>query len=130
MFLRQSESIKPGGRAETGRKEELKEKENEGILCGSCLEPVTARRHRISVNGAHRHTFRNPAGVVFEIGCFSDAPGCGTTGTPTEEFTWFPGHGWNYTFCGSCGTHLGWHFSSREGRTFYGLILARLTFIN
>lgn len=130
IAFRQSDTEKPGGHADTAKGLASKEKEDGQILCGFCLEPVTNRRNRISVNGGHRHTFTNPAGIVFEIGCFSDAPGCRTTGAPTREFTWFAGHSWNYSLCASCGTHLGWHFTSGNDGSFFGLILARLTFIN
>jgi len=128
--FRQSGPVKPHERSNAAQKQESKEKGNGQILCGFCLEPITAQHLRISVNGEHRHTFTNPAGIVFEIGCFSDAPGCRTMGVPTTEFTWFPGHSWNYAYCASCGTHLGWYFTSGEGGGFFGLILARLTFIN
>lgn len=130
IAFRQSESFNQGGSAKTAGEQEKREKQNGHILCGICLEPVTARRHRISVNGGHQHTFTNPAGVVFEIGCFSDAPGCRTTGIPTKEFTWFPGHGWIYALCAGCGSHLGWYFTSGGGSGFFGLILERLAFIN
>lgn len=94
-----------------------------GLLCRRCLSLITSDRQRISVNGAHCHTFANPHGIVFEIGCFRNAAGCGTVGKPTSEFTWFAGYQWRIAVCGACLTHMGWRFDSASGPGFYGLIL-------
>ena len=97
----------------------------ERLLCLACGHPITSLRERISAGGAHQHTFANPAGFVFRIGCFGRAPGCAQAGTPTLEHTWFPGRAWRYALCGGCRTHLGWAF--QDGRSgFFGLILDRL----
>lgn len=71
------------------------------------------------------HTFFNPVGIVYEICCFSDAPGCTVFGKPTDEFTWFPGYTWEYSVCGTCSDHLGWFYNSSES-SFYGLINSKL----
>lgn len=96
------------------------------ILCRDCLHPVTRPADRISVQGRHRHTFANPHGVVYEIGCFRSAPGCGLIGPASDEFTWFAGHHWRVCVCAACLVHLGWRFASTDGEPFYGLILDRL----
>jgi hypothetical protein len=80
----------------------------------------------IEVNGAHRHTFANPHGKVFEICCFARAPGCINHGEPTTECTWFVGHAWRFAHCGSCFAHLGWQYQSQLAGSFYGLIRADL----
>lgn len=100
------------------------------LACTSCRSPVTSRGEAVVVDGCHDHTFFNPAGVLFEIGCFARAPGCEVLGTPTAEFTWFPGTRWSYGTCRACGTHLGWHFEGRGGEGFYGLISSRLVEID
>jgi hypothetical protein len=87
---------------------------------------VTSRDDAVEVAGKHRHTFFNPAGILFEIGCFGAASGCANEGTPTTEFSWFPGYAWRYSFCLACGAHLGWQFVSGDGPTFWGLVLSRL----
>ena len=99
--------------------------EEEELRCAACGHPITRPKLRISVNGQHGHTFVNPAGILFEIGCFSEAEGCGELGPESDEFSWFPGYSWQVAVCRSCMTHLGWRFWS-SGRTFYGLILNRL----
>ncbi len=78
------------------------------------------------MEGKHRHTFFNPAGVLFEIGCFSDAAGGEVWGVPTTEFAWFPGFAWRFCNCAGCHTHVGWQFLSGEA-SFFGLVLNRLT---
>jgi hypothetical protein len=96
------------------------------ILCRDCLHPVTRVQERIAVNGAHRHTFANPHGIVFEIGCFKRASGCAAVGPASDEFTWFAGYRWRAGLCAACLTHLGWVFTAAGGDGFHGLILERL----
>lgn len=96
------------------------------ILCRECLQPVTRERERLAVDGAHRHTFANPYGVVFEIGCFRRAPGCAYAGASSGEFSWFAGYTWRVALCAACLIHLGWVFQSTGGDRFHGLILERL----
>ena len=45
------------------------------IVCRSCLFPITRPDQRIAIQGAHEHTFANPHGIVFQIGCFGSADG-------------------------------------------------------
>lgn len=95
------------------------------IVCKQCLQPITSSDERINRDGSHRHTFANPNGQVFDIGCFRNAFGCGYAGQPSDEFTWFSGYFWRVCVCGMCLTHLGWLFVS-GGDNFHGLILDRL----
>ena len=97
----------------------------EAIYCKICGRPVTDSDKKISVRGSHTHTFFNPVGVVFELGCFSEAPGCNRVGEATSEFTWFAGFVWCYALCRGCKNHLGWFFEMGD-RSFYGLILANI----
>ena len=98
---------------------------DDDILCRQCLQPITHASERIQRQGEHVHTFANPHGFVFEIGCFKNANGCGYAGPPTDEFTWFSGYYWRMAVCRACLVHLGWLFTSGEDR-FNGLILERL----
>jgi len=98
---------------------------DESILCRTCRSPVTSHQQSISVNDRHQHTFFNPAGVIYEIRCFKKAPGIVIYGEPTDEFSWFAGHTWQYSICAACQEHLGWFFSSPDA-AFYGLIRPRL----
>jgi hypothetical protein len=96
------------------------------ILCRNCRHPVTHPQERIAMAGNHRHSFVNPAGLVFEIGCFRQAPGCRHAGPASPEFSWFPGYHWRIALCRGCQVQLGWRFESSVGGRFSGLILTRL----
>ncbi len=95
-------------------------------MCRLCALPITSKADRIAVSGSHLHTFANPHGFVFRIGCFSSAPGSVCVGAPSTEFAWFAGYGWQAAICARCGEHLGWRFRSSE-HTFLGLIMDKLT---
>ncbi len=107
---------------------EYKEEDTESgqIVCRQCGFAITNDSSRIAVSGTHHHTFANPHGIVYEIGCFGAAPGCAVMGRPTNEFTWFPPHSWQVAICGSCLSHMGWRFIQAGGSVFFGLILDRL----
>ena len=96
------------------------------IVCRQCRQAITRPNERISIQGSHQHTFANPHGIVFEIGCFKDVTGCGYAGAATDEFSWFAGYRWRICFCSMCLTHLGWIFSSNAGDIFHALILDRI----
>jgi len=95
------------------------------LACAFCQRPVTTTAARIEVDGAHEHSFTNPHGFRFTIGCFAQAVGCRVSGEPSTFWTWFPGFSWQIESCGRCGEHLGWLFHSADGE-FHGLILDRL----
>jgi hypothetical protein len=95
------------------------------LACAGCLRPVTTGAARTAVAGAHEHTFANPAGFQFHIGCFARAIGCLAVGEPTMDWTWFSGYSWQVERCATCGDHLGWLFRA-EAHLFHGLILDRL----
>jgi hypothetical protein len=105
------------------RKEGRREEEN--LYCFVCGRIVTQARYRISVDGTHRHSFTNPGGYRFEIGCFREAQGCEQTGEFTDFYSWFTGYAWRYAMCRSCRVHLGWVYKG-EGDSFFGLVLDRL----
>ena len=99
--------------------------DDEFLLCAKCLALITPRRAAMAVNGAHEHTFANPGGFVYTIGCFRQAPGCFAVGDSSTEFAWFSGYRWRVVICAACQSHLGWLFSS-GGSGFFGLILKNL----
>jgi len=95
------------------------------LLCGLCGHRITHTGEGIGVGGSHRHTFANPCGHVFRIGCFRTAPGCRPASTETTDFSWFTGYAWRIQVCANCFSHMGWEFRS-EGHGFHGLILERI----
>ncbi len=97
------------------------------IRCARCAQLVSTADQRFDQAGAHTHRFENPAGMVFEIGCFRSAPGCRSVGQATLEWTWFSGHAWSMALCVQCASHLGWAYGpGGTGDAFFGLILDRL----
>jgi hypothetical protein len=120
----------PGPEGETTLLEKEAEdqapEEEEYILCRQCRQAITRPDDRLSIQGAHRHTFANPHGIVFDIGCFRRVIGCGYAGAASDEFTWFAGYNWRVCYCTMCLTHLGWIFGSKAGDNFHGLIMDRL----
>ncbi len=103
------------------------EKEKELLYCISCLKLITSGDQRTRMGENHEHTFFNPGGFMFKIGCFRDAPGSVPQGIPTEEFTWFKGFSWCLAQCGGCFQHIGWHYLRNDQGDFWGLILNMLT---
>ncbi len=107
---------------------ETEESEERLVLCRECLFPITREEARTSMAGDFQHTFANPAGIVFTIGCFQTAEGCAQVGPASDEFTWFNGFAWRVGVCRGCLTHLGWFFAAPSGAAFWGLILDHLIF--
>src|SRR5690606_37015718 len=56
------------------------------LACAACGAFVALARDRASVNGAHSHSFINPAGLIFRVGCFSEAPGARSVGEESAHF--------------------------------------------
>ncbi len=108
-------------------KNETETAEDDPIYCAGCGHLITRERWAISIDG-HERVFINPAGRVFRIRCFDEAPGAADTGDPTKEHTWFPGYAWNFALCRVCDAHLGWRFVGGQAPpVFYGLIKTALT---
>ena len=97
----------------------------EKILCRQCMQVITSPAERIEVQGSHRHTFSNPAGLLFQIGCFRRVKGCVDASPPEAEWSWFRGYVWQVVLCSACATHMGWRYTGPHDG-FYGLILHRL----
>ncbi|MBW2042202.1 MAG: hypothetical protein JRI76_09240 [Deltaproteobacteria bacterium] len=112
--------------SESALQEEPASDDGDPLCCRACGRIITRTGHRTEVDGAHQHTFANPHGIVFQIGCFKDATGCALAGPATDDFTWFKGFAWRVAVCGSCLTHMGWMYVSSSGASFFGLILDRL----
>lgn len=118
---------KGDGTAPAGEAREKAEEERL-ILCRECLFPIAREEAQGEMAGQFKHTFANPAGIVFTIGCFQVADGCAPVGPASDEFTWFPGFTWRVGICRGCLAHLGWYFTAPSGASFWGLILDHLIF--
>jgi hypothetical protein len=95
------------------------------LLCAACGQPITHESARIEMAGSHAHSFVNPDGLAFRIGCFGQAAGMRIVGESSSEASWFPGYRWQVEVCGRCRQQLGWLFRAGEAR-FHGLILDQL----
>lgn len=92
------------------------EKRQRAVRCAACGYPVTRSEARLRVNGAARHSFRNPAGIDVRVVCFQAADGVHGDGEPSTVWTWFPGYAWQVAYCKHCGDHLGWLFHTGAGQ--------------
>lgn len=126
LVLRESGGKPRGVSSILTRNDEEDEKKAEKVLrCKQCDAAIAKAKDRISRAEKHLHTFFNPAGIVYEIGCFRRAPGCRVDGPRSTEFSWFADYSWQISFCSSCSKHLGWFFSGVDD-TFFGLVVERL----
>ncbi len=101
-------------------------KEERLILCGTCGNPVTTSESVIAVDGKHIHSFMNPSGTTYEIGCFASADGCEVFEETSTEATWFEEFSWSGSICSNCLAHLGWLYESGD-HIFFGLIVDNLS---
>lgn len=95
------------------------------ILCRQCRQLLTTSAERLEVQGSHGHTFSNPAGLLFQIGCFRLVPGGLPASPPEARWSWFPGYAWQVALCSCCAAHVGWRYTG-GGDSFFALILNRL----
>lgn len=96
------------------------------LVCAACGHAITDEDARIAMSGGHEHTFVNPGGFAYTIGCFARAPGLALHARIEAAFSWFPGWTWQVAGCTCCQAHLGWAYRNSDA-VFYGLILDRLT---
>lgn len=94
------------------------------LLCRACEQRITEATARIPIHRHHQHTFTNPHGFVYTVGCFDSAPGVVEEGEPSSFWSWFPGYHWQIVVCLGCRWHLGWRFSGED--SFFALVLDRL----
>ena len=95
--------------------------------CARCGTYMTRGALGIRMGGEHEHVVFNPAGRVFRVVCFKDAPGAVAVGNASDEFTWFKGFSWRIALCKSCDTHVGWMYEGTGSpAVFFGLIRTML----
>ena len=88
---------------EDSSEEEVK---NEKVYrCKLCDHKITTLSQQIEMAGGDRHTFLNPGGKVFHIGCFQNASGCVVVGLPSIEWSWFQSFSWKVALCEVCSNH-------------------------
>lgn len=125
-FCRVREGGASGGSEATAEVSRSPSEEAErAVLCAACGHTVSRADASFAAFGATTHTFMNPAGFVFEIVCYREAPGAIAVGPTSSEWSWFPGHSWTIALCAGCRGHLGWRFEG-DNAPFFGLVTDRI----
>ena len=106
------------------RADDTRTNEEEKLVCEVCRSLITTTAARLELFGGHVHTRINPAGYVFRLGLFADAPGVKSVTEPSHEFSWFPGYAWQIVVCRGCLEHLGWEFGGEK--RFFALLPEKL----
>lgn len=110
----------------------MDERENNkrnALHCRVCQQHITWEDERTIAQGRHLHSFTNPYGVTFALGCFKRCEGCLPEGPASHEWTWFPGFSWQIQRCKGCGLHMGWRYQQDE-LCFFGLVLKQLIILS
>ena len=58
--------------------------------------------------------FVNPGGHLHETITLYRARNLRLVGTPSTEYSWFPGYAWTILECGTCHNHIGWKFTAAK----------------
>jgi|AGTN01.3.fsa_nt_gi hypothetical protein len=96
-------------------------------FCARCGAFMTRAGFGMRMNGEHEHVVFNPAGQVFRILCFKDAPGAVAVGNASDRFTWFRGFTWRIALCRTCDIQVGWMYESGGApAVFFGLMRSML----
>ncbi|TPP58022.1 Cereblon [Fasciola gigantica] len=97
-------------------------------VCGLCDANITSNRYIICLaqEGSFQ-TYVNAAGVLHDMVTVSQITQSSVTlvGSPSEEYSWFPGYAWTIANCAGCSRHLGWLFTAVKEdlrpRRFWGI---------
>lgn len=84
------------------------------LKCASCDNQISQLENVISMSEeGPSGSYCNPAGVVHDLLTVSGVArnAVALEGTPSTEFSWFPGFAWTVAFCVRCRQHLGWEFT-------------------
>ncbi|CAL8106858.1 unnamed protein product [Calicophoron daubneyi] len=97
-------------------------------VCGMCDSQITSNRYIVCLaqEGSFQ-TYVNPAGILHDMVTVSQVVDSSVTsiGSPSSEYSWFPGYSWTITNCSRCSQHLGWLFTADKDelrpRRFWGI---------
>ncbi|XP_030034498.1 protein cereblon isoform X2 [Manduca sexta] len=96
------------------------------LCCSSCMGEIARREHifAMSSEGVHSN-YTNLGGYMHDIVTVSRAVNTELNGSPSAEYSWFPGYTWTIALCQSCMAHVGWRFDALKRnlrpQQFYGL---------
>lgn len=91
------------------------------LACARCAQRLASCSALINVPGAEgvAGAYVNPHGVVHQtITVRQLLPQTSFTleGSACARDSWFPGYAWTILYCGRCGNHLGWRFTTLRGQ--------------
>jgi len=101
--------------------------QKKAYYCSVCKKLKANEKDKCLRNGVFTHHFINPSNNHFHIVTLSSVHDISLHGAATDECTWFAGFSWQFCYCLTCETHLGWYFESSKNQ-FFGLILNLLNF--
>lgn len=95
------------------------------LICRRCNIQLGDQAEIFSLSSeGPQGAFVNPGGHVHETLTLYRAKNLRLTGTPSTEYSWFPGYAWTIAECGRCFSHIGWKFTATSRQLvpdkFYG----------
>uniref|UniRef100_A0A1B6E425 Protein cereblon n=2 Tax=Clastoptera arizonana TaxID=38151 RepID=A0A1B6E425_9HEMI len=104
----------------------------EVLCCKHCRVQIGSHKDvfSMSVEGP-QGTYVNPGGYIHETLTLYQVESVIVFGTPSTDFSWFPGYAWSLAKCERCHIHLGWKFTATSNKLmpkqFWGLCRSSLT---
>ncbi|XP_023335486.1 protein cereblon [Eurytemora carolleeae] len=95
------------------------------LVCSRCSTHLANQSDIFSMSeDGPQAAFVNLGGHLHETLTLYQARNLKLVGTPSTEYSWFPGYAWTILECGTCHNHIGWKFtaakSSLKPVKFYG----------
>ncbi|CAK1542782.1 unnamed protein product [Leptosia nina] len=96
------------------------------LCCLSCSTEIARREDvfAMSSEGVHSN-YTNLGGYMHDIVTVSRAQNIDLSGSPSADFSWFPGYAWSIASCAYCLVHVGWRFDALKRnmrpQQFFGL---------
>lgn len=85
------------------------------LSCHHCLNEVGSCRDVFSMSAeGPQGTYVNPGGYLHETLTLYKVKRITTSGSPSTEFSWFPGYAWTIAKCMYCHRHIGWKFTATK----------------
>ena len=94
------------------------------LQCAACESVITNSKYIFSMSQeGPLANYINPHGAVYDTLTVTDVLSTRLFGTPTSEYSWFPGYKWTILRCAHCNQHLGWKFQASKmlPKLFFGL---------
>ncbi|KAM3185516.1 hypothetical protein ACTXT7_006198 [Hymenolepis weldensis] len=108
-----------------------------GLACAQCRSAISSQSYVICLTDEGSvQAYVNPHGFIFDMLTLSTVRqrSIALVGSPTTEYSWFPGYAWTIAECVMCGVPLGWRFTATRDdlrpRLFWGIKREALQHIN